>query len=132
MKRTLFTLVALLLAPLTVLHAAGENTARKGDGARQAAQTSQCNDVPSHPFDLILCRPTSNSIMVSVLCYEDAEAFIAYGTQPGKLTARTPAQPFRKGQPAEIVLAPLQPNTQYYYRLQSALAEICILELKKL
>jgi arsenite transporter len=30
----------------------------------------------SHPFDLILSHPTSNSVTVSVLCYDDAEGFM--------------------------------------------------------
>jgi predicted phosphodiesterase len=101
------------------LHAADEKPARKGD-SRQPVQTSKCSDVPSHPFDLILGRPTANSVTVSVLCYEDAEGFIAYGTQPGKPAARTPARPFKKGEPVEIMLSPLQPNTRYFCQLQSA------------
>jgi len=119
MKQVLMALTALLLTPLAVLHAAGENTGPKGRSS-QPVQASKCNDVPSHPFDLILGRPTANSVTVSVLCYEDAEGFIAYGTEPGKLVAQTPARPFRKGEPAEIVLSPLQPNTRYFYQLHSA------------
>jgi predicted phosphodiesterase len=109
----------LLISVGLAAHAADEERPRKG-GSRQPIQTSRCNDVPSHPFDLILGRPTSNSVTVSVLCYEDTEGFIAYGTQPGKLGAKTPARPFRKGEPVEIVLSPLQPNTPYFYRLHLA------------
>ena len=112
--------VLLLISVGLAAHAAEEKPARKG-GSRQPVQTSKCNDVPAHPFDLILGRPTSNSVTVSVLCYEDAEGFIAYGTQPGKLAAQTPARPFRKGEPVEIVLSPLQPNTRYFYQLRLAL-----------
>ncbi|MGA2497808.1 MAG: metallophosphoesterase family protein [Tepidisphaeraceae bacterium] len=91
-----------------------------GGGSKQPIQTSKCNDVPAHPFDLVLGRPTSRSVTVSVLCYEDAEGCIAYGAQPGKLTAKTRTQPFKKGEPAEVVLSPLQPNTTYFYQLQLA------------
>jgi hypothetical protein len=119
MNQALLTLVALLLTPLAVLHAAGENTGLKGRSDKPA-QSSKCNDVPSHPFDLILGQPTANSATVSVLCYEDAEGFIAYGTQPGNLAAKTPARPFKKGEPVEIVLSPLQSNTQYFYQLRLA------------
>ncbi len=109
----------LLIGVAFATHAADKEPARKG-GSSQPIQTSKCNDVPAHPFDLILGRPTSNSVTVSVLCYEDAEGFIAYGTQPGKLAAQTPARPFGKGEPAEIVLSPLQPNTRYLYQLHLA------------
>ncbi|MCX6926143.1 MAG: metallophosphoesterase [Verrucomicrobia bacterium] len=71
-------------------------------------------------FDLILGRPASNSVTVSVLCYVDAEGFIAYGAQSGKLVAKTPARTFQKGEPAELVLSSLRPNTRYYYQLHLA------------
>lgn len=95
--------------------------ARKG-GSRQPVQASACNDVPAHPFDLILGRPTATAVTVSVLCYEDAEGFVAYGTEPGKLAARTPLRSFRKGEPAEVVLSALQPDTGYSYQLRLARA----------
>ena len=110
---------AFLLCAVLAAHAADEKPARKG-GSRQPVQTSKCNDVPAHPFDLILSRPTSNSVTVSVLCYDDAAGFIAYGTQSGKLLATTPSRSFQKGDPAEIVLSGLQPDTQYFYQLRLA------------
>jgi len=108
----------LLISLGLATHAADEQPARKS-GSRQPVQTSKCNDVPAHPFDLILGRPTSNSVTVSVLCYNDTEGCIAYGVQPGELVNKTPVRLFRKGEPAEIVLPALQPNTQYSYRLLS-------------
>lgn len=88
--------------------------------ARQPAQNSTCNDVPAHPFDLIVGRPGSNSVAVSVLCDEDTTGYIAYGTQQGNLAATTQTRSFRKGEPQEIVLAGLWPNTRHYYRFCSA------------
>jgi hypothetical protein len=111
-------IVILLCASLTA-NAAEEKPARKG-ASRQPVQTSKCNDVPAHPSDLILGRPTSNSVTVSVLCYEEVEGFIVYGTQSGKPMAATPKRTFKKGEPVEIVLSGLQPNTQYYYQVRLA------------
>jgi predicted phosphodiesterase len=88
-------------------------------GSGQPVQTGKCNDVPAHPFDLILGRPTSSSITISVLCYEDARGCIAYGTEPAALTFSTPIRLFNKGEPAEIALPALQPDTQYFYQLLS-------------
>lgn len=105
-----------LLCAVLAARAAEEKPARKG-GSRQPVQTSQCNNVPTHPFDLILGRPTSNSVTVSVLCYAAADGFIAYGTQPGKLLDKTPTRSFKPGEPSEIILPGLQPNTQYFYQL---------------
>jgi hypothetical protein len=109
--------VLLLLASAVLMaQAADDKSIRKG-GSRQPVQTSKCNEVPAHPFDLILARPTANSITASALCYEATEGFLTYGTEPGKLTSQTPALLFRKGEPVEILLSPLQPNTQYFYQL---------------
>jgi hypothetical protein len=119
MKRSYFSGAVLLVTVLMTASAADMKPARKG-GSRQPVQASQCSEVPAHGLDLILGRPTSNSVVVSLLCYEDTEGFIAYGTEPGKLAARTPARPFRKGEAVEIALSPLQPNTQYFYQFKSA------------
>ncbi len=64
---------------------AGEKSPRKGGGAKQPIQTSTGSDVPAHPFDLILSRPTTDSGTVSVLCYADTESCLTYGTESGKL-----------------------------------------------
>ena len=89
-----------------------------GDGpSRMPSQESKCNDVPAHPFDVILGRPETDSVTASVLCYADADGFIAYGTEQGKLTSKTLVQAFKNGEPAEIVLPSLKPDTRYYYAL---------------
>ncbi len=95
---------------------AGERTPRKGGGSKQPVQTSTGSDVEVHPFDLILGRPTLDSVTVSVLCYEDTEGSLAYGTQSGKLASTTPARFFKKGESAEITLTSLQGNTRYFYQ----------------
>jgi len=89
-------------------------------GSRQPIQPTTHLSVPAHPFDVILCRPTSDSMTASVLWYEDAEAFIEYGPRPGAYDARTPVSRFRKGEAVEVVLSPLRPDTQYFYKLRSA------------
>jgi len=105
----------LLVCAAVTLEAAAGPIRKAGSG--QPIQTGKCNDVPAHPFDLILGRPTSSSVTVSVLCYENAQGYIAYGKQPGQLTSSTPTRMFGKDDPAEILLSSLQPDTQYFYRL---------------
>ena len=100
--------------------AAGGTSPRKSGGSSQPVQTSSGSDVPAHPFDLILGRPTTDSVTVSVLCYQDTEGSLAYGTERGKLARTTPARPFKKGEPAEIVLSSLRADTSYYYQFCSA------------
>ena len=109
--------VIFLLGIAIPSYAVDENPGRRV-GLRYPIQTSACNEVPAHRFDLILGRPASNAVTVSVLCYKDETGSIAYGTQSGKLIARTPVRAFAKGEPVEAVLSSLQPNTEYFYRLQ--------------
>lgn len=111
--------VALLIWAVLVAQAQQEKPARKG-GSRQPIQDPKCNDVPAHPFDFILGRPTANSVTVSVLCYSDTQSFIAFGTQKGQLTSQTPARLFKGGEPSEILLSGLKSNSQYFYQLRSA------------
>lgn len=107
--------ILLLIGLGFTAQAADEKSARKG-GSRQPIQTSVCNDVPAHPFDIILGRPTSSSVTVSALCYEDTEGYIAYGTRQGNLTGKTSSCSFKKGEPVEITLTSLKPDTQYFYQ----------------
>jgi len=109
----------LSLGILLAAQAADERPARKG-GSRQPIQASKCNEVPAHPFDLVLARPMSNSVTVSVLCYTDAEGSIAYGTHSGNLDAQTPLRVFKRGEPAAVLLSGLEPDTRYFYQLRLA------------
>jgi hypothetical protein len=77
-------------------------------------------DVPAHPLDLILCRPTRDSVTLCLLVYEDAEGFVAYGTEPGQFARQTRARKFRQGEPVVEMIGSLQPDTQYYYQLRVA------------
>ena len=74
--------------------------------------------VPVHPYDLILARPESNSITLSVLAYQNMEGFVAYGPQAGTYTMQTPIRRFRKGVPVELVMGGLHANTRYYYQFR--------------
>ncbi len=109
-------LLIAVLATATVALAADAPPGR-GGGPRMPAQDSKCNDVPAHPFDIILGRPEADSVTASVLSYADADGFIAYGTEAGKLASKTPARVFKNGEPSEVVMASLEPDTRYFYQL---------------
>jgi hypothetical protein len=74
-------------------------------------------DVPAQPVDVILARPTDTAVTLSVLAYLDEEGQVSYGTDKDQLTRRTPLAQFPNGEPVEIVLDSLQPNTRYHYQL---------------
>ncbi|MCX6909260.1 MAG: metallophosphoesterase family protein [Verrucomicrobia bacterium] len=96
----------------------GKKGRSKGN-KEQPSQNSECNNVPAHPFDLVLGRPTRDSVTVSVLAYQDAEGCIAYGTKKGSYLQQTPTRQFKKGEPAEVVIGSLRPDTQYFYQLRA-------------
>jgi predicted phosphodiesterase len=52
-----------------------------------------------------------------VLAYADREGLIQYGPKAGAPVAKTAAFALKAGQPAEVVISGLQPDTRYYYRL---------------
>jgi hypothetical protein len=99
--------------------------ARQTPQAQPTAQTNRGSDatqnlsldVPAHPMDIILGRPTQRSITASVLAYQDGDGYIEFGTQTGVHPNKTPVRSFAKGQPVEILIDALQPNTQYYYQV---------------
>ncbi len=111
--------ISLLVCAVLVAQAEQEKPARKA-GSRQPIQDSKCIDVPPHAFDLILGRPTGNSVTASVLCYSDTQGYLAFGTQPGVLSGLAPSRLFKGGEPAEILLSGLKPNTRYFYQFRSA------------
>jgi hypothetical protein len=111
------------LLVLCVSMALGAQEVKRGRekaGAKQPSQNSTCNDVPAHPLDLVLGRPTRESVTLSVLTYQDTEGCIAYGTERGQFTRQNPTRRFSKGEPVEVVIGPLQPDTRYDYQFRAA------------
>jgi hypothetical protein len=76
-------------------------------------------DVPTHPLDVILARPTKFSVTVSVLAFADREGIIQYGPNAGTPTAKTGVFALKANEPAEAAITGLQPDTQYSYRLST-------------
>ncbi|MBL9201535.1 MAG: metallophosphoesterase [Opitutaceae bacterium] len=75
-------------------------------------------DVPARPLDVILGRPTAEGATLSILSYEGAEGYVAFGREGGELTARTAPRSLAKGLPVEIPLTGLQAGTRYAYELR--------------
>ncbi|MHC4631957.1 MAG: metallophosphoesterase [Planctomycetota bacterium] len=67
---------------------------------------------------IVLGRPTDSSITINVLSNDQLEAYFEYGTQSGVYTDQTTTSAIEAGVPFEEVIANLQPNTRYYYRMR--------------
>ena len=116
--RFLYPVVCLIVCASVTLGAPeGKRGHDKGE-RKMPVQNSPCNDVPTHPFDIILGRPTRDSVTASVLAYQDTEGCLVFGTQHAALTQQTQRRLFKKDEPAEIVLGALQPDTQYFYQFR--------------
>ncbi len=121
---------ALVLAILIPVHPAVAQTSERGGrregrggpaGGRQAVSTFK-TDVPAHVFDVILTRPTSQAVTVSVLAGLNMEGCIRYGAGTGALTEQTAVRTFTRDVPVEIVLSGLNPDTAYRYQFVSNVA----------
>ncbi|MFO0936351.1 MAG: metallophosphoesterase family protein [Gemmataceae bacterium] len=91
--------------------------AQKREGEKGGQKHIFAGPPPAHPFDIILARPTDQSVTVSVLSYKDATVRVSYGLVSGKLDRSSGPRTLKKGEPVEFVLSNLSPDTRYYYRL---------------
>jgi hypothetical protein len=92
---------------------------KQGQGQGKGSDASQniLFEVPSHSFDTILGRPTTNSIVISLLSATDQTISISYGTESGKYTAQTEPIALQANIPGEVTLSNLTPDTAYFYSI---------------
>ena len=104
-------------APTAVLSTADGQEPPRGQGQGQGSDASQpLNfDIPAHSLDVILGRPTSSSITLSLLAYSDLTVSIAYGTASGHYTATMDSIHLAADTPQSVQLSDLQPDTAYFY-----------------
>ena len=72
--------------------------------------------VPSH--NILLGRPTDNSIMINTIVDENGEVKFEYGIESGNYTTgETSTMSVTAGVPVEVLIGGLNPDTKYYYRI---------------
>jgi hypothetical protein len=91
------------------------NTDRPGFPGQNRLQPNPAPVVFSG-VNLLLGRPTSNSVTINAVSDIDRELFVEYGTLPGKYELKTASVNLESKNPREILINSLSPNTQYYYR----------------
>jgi hypothetical protein len=72
--------------------------------------------VPLATFDIVLARPTGQSIVVGLLAYQDLRGYISYGTNPEQLSKSTGMSAWKTNEQHEVMLVGLKPNARYYFR----------------
>jgi hypothetical protein len=68
---------------------------------------------------LVLGRITDRAVTLSAVAAQTMEAFCELGTAPNNYTRKTGVQNLAAGNPVEILLDNLTPNTLHYYRVQT-------------
>ncbi len=91
----------------------------RGGGSRLGGYTTPppVNNVPEHPFNIIVGRLTDASATRRVLLHSHAEAYLTYGSKKGSHTQKTQVQGFPSSEPRDFVIDSLDRNTRYYYQL---------------
>lgn len=64
----------------------------------------------------LLGRPKTDSVTANIIATSGMEAYIEYGTSPGAYAKKTATFTSQSGEPIEILITGLTPNTKYYYR----------------
>ncbi len=95
------------------------STQGHGGGSRLGGYTTPppANNVPQHPFNIIIGRLTHESGTVRVLCHDDMRAYLTYGDQQIQHASKTAAHNLLAGEPFDFVIDSLRANTRYFYRL---------------
>jgi hypothetical protein len=91
-----------------------------GDGDVQVPGSPPAVGPASPAFDgsLLLGSPTGDSVRLNLLSADqNGTVSVAYGTAAGVYAAQTPSGTLVAGQPLELVLAGLAPDTRYFYRV---------------
>jgi hypothetical protein len=60
--------------------------------------------VPAHAVDVVLGRPTDQSVTASVLAFQDGEGVIEFGMQPGVHPEKTPLFQWSQGEPIQVLI----------------------------
>jgi hypothetical protein len=90
-----------------------------------ASTTAVARAVPSTPEvtgafagNVVLGTPTTNAIRANVFSpTQSGRVALRYGQASGQLDLQTASLALQAGQPVELTLTNLSPNTRYYYRL---------------
>jgi hypothetical protein len=93
----------------------GQKQGQSGQGQGGGPSQTLSFETPAHPLDVILGRPTANSITLSLLSATDQTLAITYGVKGGAL--QTVSAALTANIPQEINLSNLTADTEYVYSI---------------
>ena len=110
---------ALSTAEVTILPTPTEKPSGQNPSQGQGSDATQSLkfDSPAHPFDVILGRPTSDSVTLSLLSATTQTLTISYGAENS--TPQTVSVSLQADIPQETILGNLTPDTAYFYTINN-------------
>ena len=100
-------------------YTASKTAANNPYWAASLATYKTTNTISSSLYNILLGRPTNNSITVNAILDESGDVYFEYGTVSGVYTSgQTEILTATAGEPVETMISGLAANTQYFYRLQ--------------
>ena len=96
----------------------GKGKGGPGGGEVKMPTPAFRTEVPARSHDVILGRPTRESVSVSVLTFRELEVFVEHGTASGNYQRKSATVRLKAGEPAVLELTGLTANTRQFYRLR--------------
>lgn len=75
-------------------------------------------NVRAQTFNIVLGRPTDNSVTASILFSTPVQIYLEYGTNSGIYTSNTSQVATTLGEPIEVKMNSLMAETRYFYRVR--------------
>jgi hypothetical protein len=88
-----------------------------GATTRNVAVSGTAAPLAPVSFNILLGRPTDESVTANIITDTDAEFYIEYGTSSGDYSGQTSTFTATADEPIEIVINGLSANSQYFYHI---------------
>ncbi len=109
--------ISLLLGLVFFTFVVGQRNEKPKSSRKDNREAEVFNTVvPTHSYDIILGRPTANSITLSILCYKPSSGQVEYWNSTDK-KLKTKQLLFEPAKPTEVLLTDLQSDKQYFYQI---------------
>lgn len=112
------TCLCMLICATTI--GAGEGRRQDPPGGRGGPKGTFFTKVPDYPGNVIIGRPTDTSVTLSILLKDTANVVVSFGEAGRNLDRKSGTVALRSGEPGEVLLDGLKPDSNYEYRILDA------------
>lgn len=97
----------------------GAAVAQQPKGPRGGSYVLPADLAAFNAVSVILGRAGDTDVTASLVARERTEAYLEYGTEPGRYGTKTRTVTLAPNEPVELAVTDLRPGTPYYYRLHT-------------